>query len=324
MIYEGKQIPFPAVVQTSFFKIIEDMEGKTNDPDENLSNYARTLLEEVNKYPELREGITDVDALSKYQSTIDKLTRHLFPDTLTGNEIKLLIPPFLFQPLRTSKRFDNIIQASGKPFEFGMKDVTEDQFYLYCCYFLLGSYYGYPVNTSSPQKIEIYNKQQRILRTYKILINADLCEFLPTQKSREITKSDYEELLDDFENIDLWKEKFPPDSWIMRGIMIFTLVDVTIDQSIGAISSNLMVKSTDSFTKINNSIKNLMGNASLKVGVLMQEDNKLVSIDHDDITSLVLKKGEFIDYIGGMCEYSYEVLIEKKEPLIITDTDKFQ
>ncbi|MEQ8878392.1 MAG: GAF domain-containing protein [Cyclobacteriaceae bacterium] len=323
MIYEGKVIPFPAVVQTSFFKIIEDMEQKANDPDENLSNYARTLLEEVNQYPELREGITDVDALPKYQSIIDKLTRHLFPDTLSGNEIKLLIPPFLFQPIRTSKRFDNIIKASGKPFEFGMKDVTEDQFYLYCCYFLLGSYYGYPVNTSSPQKIEIYNEQQKILRTYKLLINADLCEFLPTEKTKEITRADYEDLLDDFGNIALWKEKFPPDSWIMRGIMIFSLVDVTMDQSVSSISSSLMVKTPDSFATLTKSIKSLLGNASLEVGVLMQDDNKLLSIDHDDINSIVLKKGEFIDYIGGMCEYSYEILVEQKAPLVITNVEKF-
>ncbi len=323
MIYEGKEIPFPAIVQTSFFKIIEDMEHKTNDPDENLSNYARTLMEEVNRFPELREGITDASELPKYQSTIDKLTRHLFPDTLTGNEIKLLIPPFLFQPLRTSKRFDNIIKASAEPFEFGMKDVSEDQFYLYCCNFLLGSYYGYPIHSSNPQKIEIYNKDQKLMRTYKLLINADLCEFIPTERSREITKADYHELLEDFCNIDLWKEKFPPDSWIMRGIMIFSLVDVTNDQSISNISSSLLVKSHDSFEKVTGSIKSLLNNTDLEIGVLMQGDNKLTPIDHEEITSIVLNNGEFIDYIGGMCEYSYELLIEKKEPLVITNVEAF-
>ena len=323
MIYEGKEIPFPAIVQTSFFKVIESLEAQASDPDEHLSAYASALLEEVNQYPELREGISDISQLPKYQPTIEKLTRLLFPDTLSGNEIKLLIPPFLFQPIRSSKRFDRIIKASGKPFEFSMKDVSEDEFYLYCCYFLLGSYYGYPVNTSSPQKLEIYNEQQKMVRTYKLLINADMCEFLPTERAREITRADYEELLDDFMNIELWKEKFPPDSWIMRGVMIFSLVDVTIDTSISAIASNLLVKTSDGFEKVTSSIKTLLKNADLEVGVLMQEDNKLIPIDHEDMYSIVLKPGEFIDYIGGMCEYSYEVLIENKEPLIITDTDRF-
>ncbi|MEQ8681241.1 MAG: hypothetical protein RID25_15880, partial [Cyclobacteriaceae bacterium] len=44
MIYEGKVIPFPAVVQTSFFKIIEDMERKANDLDENLSARRQEMV----------------------------------------------------------------------------------------------------------------------------------------------------------------------------------------------------------------------------------------------------------------------------------------
>ena len=35
---------------------------------------------------------------------------------------------------------------------------------------------------------------------------------IATDKAKPITQEDFDELLDNFENIDLWKEKFPPNS----------------------------------------------------------------------------------------------------------------
>ena len=81
------------------------------------------------------------------------------------------------------------------------------------------------------------------MRTYKMLINADMCEFTPTEKAVDITQEDFEELIDHFGDIGIWKKKFPPNSWIMRGVNIINLVDVTLDQSMSAIASNLLVKS---------------------------------------------------------------------------------
>ena len=144
MIYNGKEVPFPAVMQISLFKVIETLEQLASDTDEDTAAYAWQLLLEVEKYPELREGI-DVDELEKYVPSIRKISRVLFPDALLTNEIKALTPPFYFRPLYTTTRFDNIVKASGGTFSYEMKDVDEDMFYLYCCYFILGSYYGYPI-----------------------------------------------------------------------------------------------------------------------------------------------------------------------------------
>ena len=49
MIYNGKEVEFPAVMQISFFKAIEALEKMANDEDEAVSNYAQQLLLEVEK-----------------------------------------------------------------------------------------------------------------------------------------------------------------------------------------------------------------------------------------------------------------------------------
>ena len=324
MIYNGEEVEFPAIMQVSFFKLIEQLEEQAKDSDSGTAEYAKELLKEVEKYPELKTGISDVSKLPKYQKSIDKLARPLFPEVLTTNEIKLLTPPFYFDPIYTSERFKTIIEASGEPFEFFMKDVDKDTFYLYCCYFILGSYFGYSVGATTPQLIEIFNRNQGIMRVYKLLINADMSEFIPTDKAVHITREDYEQLMNNFDKMELWKEKFPPNSWIMRGLNIVNLVDVTTDQSISSITSNLLVKTADSFKKITDEIRRLLNNASLDIGVLSLEGKKLAPYTHTELTSIIMEKDDFLDCGVDLCEFSLCQLLEKKEPLVVTDTEVFQ
>ncbi|MEP1094665.1 MAG: GAF domain-containing protein [Cyclobacteriaceae bacterium] len=318
MIYNGKEVEFPAVMQISFFKVIETLEQIAKDSNKATACYGKELLSEVEKYPALRDGF-QLSQIKKYRKSIDKISRLLFPDALLTNEIKAVTPPFHFEPFYTSTRFDNIIKASGEEYKFEMKDVDEDTFYLYCCYFILGSYYGYGVQGGGPMKLEIFNKNQGLIRTYKMLINADMCEFIPTKKAIDITREDFEELVDNFGNTALWKRKFPPNSWIMRGVNIINLVDVTLDHSIESITSNLLVKSPDTFEKIQDGVRTLLNNADLDIGVLTLEGNRLVPMAKEDIKSILLSHGESLSCETDMCEYTYGQLMDKKEPLVISD-----
>lgn len=323
MIYNGKEVEFPAIMQVSFFKLIDQLEELVKGKDAGQAAYAEDLLKEVEKYPELKEGISDVSKLKKYQESFDKLSHALFPPVLSTNEIKILTPPFYFQPIYTSKRFDNIVEASGQPFEFTMKGVDEDLFYKYCCYFIMGSYFGYPIGGSTPQFFEIENKTLGFKRTYKMLINAELSEFIPTDKAVQITEKDYQELVDNFDDMDLWKEKFPPNGWIMRGVNIINLVDVTADQSIGNITSNLLVKSDNAFANIKESVGRMLNNTSLSIGVISLENNRLIPVEHKDIESVLLKDGEWLHCEEDICSYACAELFTKKEPLVITDVERF-
>ncbi len=323
MIYNGKEIEFPAILHTSFYKVVDSLEKHSANSNGIISAFAKKLLDEVSEIPELRSGVADVADLSKYQKTIEKLSDLLFPDALERNEIKILTPPFQFQPIRTSRRFDNIVKASGKPFNFVMEGVDADMFYLYCCYYIMGSYYGYPGSTSNFQKIEIFDEKLGLNRVYKVLINADLCEFIPTDRAVDITYQDYMELLDGFDNIELWKKKFPPNSWIMKGLTVVNLVDITSDHSISSITSNLLVKDDESMVRIKDGIRSLLQDARLEIGVLTINNQMLLSMQGDVISSMILKAGESLDCQQDMCDYAYNQLMIKHEPLIVTDTVVF-
>lgn len=322
MQFNGKEIPFPSITKVSFFKVIEKLKQMSNDEDSSVANYAKSILEEVESFPILEEGFTDSKLLKKYKEPIDKLSRVLFPDALTSNEIKALTPPFEFNPFYATERFQKILKASENNFSHYLKDIDEDQFYLQSCFAILGSYFGYEIKINKPMMIQIDGGTGE-LRTYRLAINADLVEYIPTDKTIDITQEDFEELLDSRDNIELWKKKFPPNSWVMRGILMVNMMDVTIDQSVSTITSNLLIKSTDSFDNIRNGVRSLYGNNSIEMGMITFQDNELAPVYKGDVHSIILKENMSLNCTRDMSSETSKKLMVNKDALIISDVDKF-
>lgn len=322
MIFKGKKIPFPAITQVSFYKVLETLEMQTKDPDPHVAAFAQALLKDCEKYPELWEGI-DSDHFDPHQEIIQRLCRIMFPQVLMTNEIKGIMPPFEFKPFYLSTRFKNILDASEQHVSFELNDYTEDQLYIYGCAALLGGYYKYSFPAGSPTLVDIPNKKLDTVRTYRMAMNGDLLEMLPTDKAPEIKLEDYLELLDNFDNIDLWKKKFPPNSWIMRGIGITNLMDVTIDQSLSSITANLLSNSTHAADNIHKGLRNLFGIQDLKIGFLSYENDTLFAHQEEGLGSMMLGNKAKLPCTGSFCSQSYDLLITQRKPLIVSDIDRF-
>jgi len=80
MIYNGKEIEFPAIMQFSFIKLIEDLEKKAKSDDKAIAEYAKSYLKVVDKYPALKDGISDPNEFDKYKEGIEKIGGLLFHD----------------------------------------------------------------------------------------------------------------------------------------------------------------------------------------------------------------------------------------------------
>ncbi len=203
-------IDFPAQTRISFFKVVEKLQETVSDSNEHIAAYSRSLLEEVKKYPELVDGFEDPKLLVKYKEPIEKLSRILFPDVLLTNEIKALTPPFKFVPFYASTRFQSIMDASDEDFHFMPEGSTPDMLYMFGCVTILNAHYQYPVDMNIPMICEIKNQQTRVTHSYRIAFNADLMEIFPTDGAVDISYEDYLHLIDNLNDLELWKSNFPP------------------------------------------------------------------------------------------------------------------
>ncbi|AWA30293.1 GAF domain-containing protein [Flavobacterium magnum] len=329
MILE-KAIDNPFEVQISFHKLLENLEAIAAADVDYRAHYAKGLLEAVAAVPELRDGIRDFSTIKFHTELIRNLLADLFPTALTNNEIKAITIPFHNITFNYSTRFQQILNNAGPDFDMEIRDFTDDSFYVMSCCMILNGYYGYNFDFSKPFFYDIPDAAG-IMRHYRILYNADFIEIFPTEKSLPISAEEVDLLIDNFDNVALWKEKFPSKSWIMRGFGIMTLYDATVESAVSNLKTNLLTPKNEadkedireSFQSIFRSIFRF---SDLRIGyssIDPMTNQFTVSPFEKDITSFLTcdEGGSDCDYF--FCHTSMPELIKESKYFVISDVAQF-
>ncbi len=322
----NENLESPFTLKISFNKLLQEYEALANHSDEFTAEKANRILDTAHAFPELRDGFSNATILEKRKKEISIILQDSFSPVLTKNEIKTASVPFHNIIFNASERFKNIIKTAGKDFELNIKNMPKDDRYIIACTVILDFYYGYNINLKRPFYYEIPD-ENGIMRYYKILYNADFMEIIKTDKAKEITKEDYNELIDNYENIDLWKEKFPLNSYIFKGFVISNIFDVTHDQSISNIKSNLIKnqEKNENFIKSFESIfRSLLGVNDIKIGFSKynKEDNTFERVYGSGMQSFLLYDSEKTNCADSFCNWSYNRLLKDKKYFSISDIDK--
>lgn len=324
----NNNIESPLTLKISFNKLLERYEelAKSKNPIE-VEN-ARRVLKIAERHPILREGFSELSILDKLSAEIQEILRDTFDPLLTLNEIKTASVPFHNLIFNSSQRFKNIVAAAGEGFDLKMKNMPEDKTYIIACTVILMRCYNYNFNFKRPFFYEIPDASG-IMRYYKILYNADFIDIVPKAEAPKLTDKDIEVLLDNFDNLDLWKEKFPPNSYDFKGFVICNIFDVTDDQSISNIKSSLIDISDRQNEEIMRDLRyafsSLMSVKDIKVGFLVynKEKDTFEQAHGDGIPSFMLKGKETVGCKDSFCGQSYQKLLTKGDYYSISDVDLF-
>lgn len=320
-------IESPFVLKVSFNKLLNQYESLIRADNDFIAANARRVLEIAEKNPILRDGFSNYDLFKTYEKEIEGILQDSFSPILTKNEIKTASIPFHNFIFNSSERFRSILKTAGDDFELQMKNLPEDQTYIIACTIILDFYYGYNLNFKRPFFYEIPDAKG-ITRYYKILYNADFTEIYPKKNTPKITQEDYDELLDNFENIDLWKEKFPPNSYEFKGFVISNIFDVTDDQSISNIKSSLIgedKRKDESFMKSFYDIfRSLFGLKNIEVGfsIYNHQENTFERVYGVRMNSFLLNDLESKYCHDALCEWSYNRLLNEHKYFSVSDVDR--
>ncbi len=319
---------FPLKIKVSFKKLFESYRESL----EGMSGLQRKRTEEILKiadeYPILSEGFESTEALMNYQAQVDFVLEDFFADILTKNEIKIASIPYRFVIIRSSERFRNIVSHAGDDFEAQLTNFDADESYIMGCAIILNAYYGYSVDFRRPFYYDIPDASG-VMRHYKVLYNGDFIDIEKTKKAIDITPEDVAELIDNFDNIDLWKSKFPPDSWVFKGFVIANMYDATMDVSLSSFKENLISKDSkqDGYViDFQNIVRSIFGLSSLELGYAMyNEDEGVFQLPpiSEKVKSFILDGKHSEKCTSTLCPHSYETLFSKNEFYSISDVAKF-
>ncbi|WP_088340713.1 GAF domain-containing protein [Robiginitalea sediminis] len=290
---------------------------------------ARRILEAQAPFPELREGFSEVDKLDTHKEVLQFILQDAFSAVLSENEIKALTFPYkniLFSP---SARLKAILDNAGEGFVPDLRNREEGFDYIMACTVILNFYYGYQFDFSRPYFFEIPDSEG-VVRHYRIMYNADFLELIPTGTAVDITPEDVDELLERPEDIEFWKTKIPPRSFIVKGFAIANMFDVTNDQSISTIKSKLISsdkRGSDRFMKdLQDTFRSFFRQKDIQVGFITYnaKRDRLERVHGKGIESFILKGLDAEDCSQAFCDGSYEKLIQDQGYFVVPDMDKYK
>ncbi|MCC1483103.1 GAF domain-containing protein [Winogradskyella immobilis] len=328
MVDLNDNLESPFFLKLSFNKYLNQFEKLIQSDNEIVRVNARRKLDIAKQNPILRDGFSDLSYLKTYKEEIQEILQDVFNPLLTLNEIKTASAPFHQVIFNSTERFDNIINVAGKDFELEIKNMPKDDMYIIMCTIILSRCYGYNINIKRPFFYEIPDAKG-IMHYYKILLNADFIEIIPKEGTPKITEEDFDTLLDNFENIELWKEKFPQNSYIVKGFVISNIFDVTDDQSISNVKSTLIgeeKRNDESFMEDFHEIfRSLLDLKDIKVGfsIYNKEEDTFERVYGAGMNSYLLNQLDANRCTGALCGRSYNTLLKEKKFYTVSDVDKY-
>lgn len=321
-----QQGEFPLKIEIGFKKLFDKYRAMLDDSNEMFRSRAELVMDLEKKHPQLSKGLDANEGTEKYQKEIDLLFEDLFPAVLGTNEIKIASVPYREIIFKSSTRYNSIIENAGSNYELEMLDFDEDLSYVMGCSIVLMFHYGYKIDFRRPTYYNIPNADG-IVHHYRVMYNADFTEIEKTDKAIDITSEDVDELLENFNNIELWKEKFPPNSWVFKGFVIATLFDVTSDVSISNFKTGLLKSDNkpDDPKSFNDIFKAIFNIPDLEIGYTdyNNEEDVFEKVVGDHTTSHILDGAKSLASTEALCETSYHMLFKQNEIYSVTNTKKY-
>jgi hypothetical protein len=314
----------PFQIQFSFYQLIENLEKIAEGTEE--SARARQLLEELRPHPELRDSITDISQIEDNSALIHKLLGQFFPEILTNNEIKAISFPYRNFVFNHTERFKNILRAAGPAFEFNIRGFDEHQFYVLSCCLILNEHYGTKLDFSKPLFYDIPTADG-ITRHYRILYNADFLDIIPTGKSLKLSPGEIDQLMNNYDDLDLWKAKFPRESWIIKGFAIMTLYDATIENAVSILKEKLLGLGTTGFQlSVETIFQSIYRIPDIGIGFTLfnQDENKFKTASFNQkMKSFILPDEDQREGRDILCTDSYRSLMKYKTYFSVSDNASF-
>lgn len=325
MIDLSEDTPFQ--VQLSFSEVLDRLEKRAADLPEATAAPVKALLLEAAAHPDLRNGVHSMAQLEQFKPLLKKLLADYFPEDLTLNEIKAITIPYRNIIFNHSQRLQNLLDAAGKDFSIQFSNFSEHEAYVSCCCLILNEFYGTNLDFSKPLFYEIPSANG-IIKYYRILYNADFMDLEPTDKAVPLSKTDIEQLLDNYEDLALWKEKFPVGSWLLKGFAIMTLFDATVENAVSILKEKLLAIQTPDFREqVESVFRSIYRLPDLRVGFTAfncREEQLSPNMFGQQLQSFMLAGNREEAASNLLCNRSYHDLIKEKTYFASSDVLEWQ
>lgn len=321
------QVELPFKMEISFAPIITYYEKLRASDHPVKKAIAESLLEKIDATPRLRQSFHSYEEVWEYEQQIYELFDIFFAEMLTTNEIKAAVMPFNAFFFRASARMRNIVESAGDDLPFLPRQFDSGQIYILAATFALNVIYGAGLNTSFPLYYDIPDSKTNTVRHYRAFNNADFSSIRVNGKDLGLTEEDFRILSENYQDLELWKSKIPPHSFIYEGFGLLTLVDLTMDESVSSLKNILLKKNAlfhnDSIDELEGLLRNYFGDNSLELGLAQyHKERGEISLLRENITKCIFLDGDdCMEMDERFCDNSFSTLFVNKQPAVFSNIE---
>jgi hypothetical protein len=314
-------------VTLSLKKVVDSYHQRLESETNNFKKlYLSSILQYADDNEELIRGIDPADR-KHFEKAINILLSELFPEALTHNEIKAATVPFSDLLFNKTERLNKILKAAGKKFKLEIMSTQDFNTYRMVCGLILNTVYDRNIDFSQPIFCEIPDANN-LLRTYRVTYNADFIDVELNDEKNRLDDEKIKDLLRNPDDEDMWYKYFPVQSYTFKGFGIVSMADVTMDVAISDLKTVLLSSATNEnpqMDKIELIFRNMFNLDNLRVGFTSydQFDENFETMFYDSTYSFILGESHEKSCSNALCHDSYKLLIEKREPLVITDVHHY-
>lgn len=308
------------------FKILYSIKGLIEELEKSNFYFGdfKVLVDNIKMtFPHLVDGVESLDEFEQSIEQLSPIIDKVIPDPVMKNTMKAIGFPLSNKFYNATDSLKVIIDGNPTKVITSFESASADNFYKICCFLILSRYYKVNLNLKEANLLEVASEKGYSIYL-SIIYNYEYFSLYPSDPKFELSKDQIEDLLNNYENTDLWYEYIPADSWILKGIGIATFFENTTNIAISNLKTKLLSYSEDP-TQINNevvaSLKSVFRLADLYVGFSSFNEELNLIIDFPIAVagkSLILDTNESLDVSKIYCT-NFLTKVSKSDYYVITD-----
>ncbi len=328
MKYQDVYFPFRTVL--SLEPLIEHWAELANSHKKYKSTLAKQVIKQFEAVPELHGEIDDLSDLEGHEELVELLMSTVMPSGMSDSYYASAILPWQPESFFSTPAFEreNLTHHMVKYFE--QKSDFMEMGKAANAYINLFEYF-YEIRLASkfPMIFPVEDEQTGLTRFFKIDFDTRFCKIKNLGPIPELSQQDIAELKSDLMNLELWKQKLPPENFEIHGFTLLTAVEVTEGQIISILKNDLLQKDAlstqEKVFQVQSRIRSLMRMPDLEVGLVSIEKgefNKITSIKPLG-RSILLCKGVAPDCPMWDKSLYADVCDGRVEPIIMQDLKSY-
>jgi len=269
------------------------------------------------------------EELKPYQELINLLLSGLFP--LTDNEdlLAMISGPFDHDPFYLSPQLEKFIQNGHGITQVDgdiMHDIDMKSIWAGCQ--ILDKFYGQNLRHFPNFFFKTKNNAYKSERYFRSTLNFNFIDISLLKPLKKLSAKDIKKLLNNIDNIALWREALPPENFEFKGFVIGKMTDITQEEAISNFKEKLLER--DALTNIEK-----LSNLQEEMRILL-EDNEIelgiTALDYPEKNVLhqyKIRENFLSDLSEELMPSSYPNSVyhkacERGEPILIADLQELK